>query len=225
MNPWQQLDLATTPDGAGELSLHRRGEEYSIRIDRRELMNSRVHGSEEAMARLACGSLGSAEGPRVLVGGLGMGYTLAATTGCLPPSARVDVAELMAAVIRWNRGPLAALAGDPLDDPRVHVHEGDIRRLLEASEACHDAVLLDVDNGPEGLTQASNEWLYGRAGLARAARALVPGGTLAVWSASPDARFTARLRAAGFGVETHRVRARANGKGPWHTIWVGHRAG
>ena len=221
MIPWQQLDHASTPDGAGELSLHRRGDEYSIRIDRRELMNSRQHGSEEAMASLACASLARADRPRVLVGGLGMGFTLAATTACLPASASVDVAELSDAVIRWNRGPLRALAGDPLADGRVQVEQGDIRYLLERCEGRYDAILLDVDNGPEGLTQASNEWLYGRPGLARLGRALASRGVLSVWSASSDKRFTKRLRAAGFDVQTHRVRARAPGKGPMHTIWVG----
>lgn len=218
MIPWELVDTAPTPDG-GELSLHRRGQEYSIRIDRKELMNSRQHGSEEAMARLACGAL-SGDRPRVLVGGLGMGFTLAATNACLGAGARIEVAELVPAVIRWNRGPLGVLASHPLDDPRVEVHRGDIRRVLEGAEAGYDAILLDVDNGPDGLTQQSNRWLYGREGLARLARALVPGGVLSVWSANPDRPFTQRLAATGFSAETHAVRARANGKGPKHTIWV-----
>jgi len=220
MTPWELLDRVPLPDGASELSLQRRNHEFSIRIGVQELMNSRMHGSEEAMATLGCASLREAESPRVLVGGLGMGFTLSATNACLPPSAIIDVAELMEAVIRWNRGVLGELAGRPLNDGRVRVHEGDVRRLLERNRGLYDAVLLDVDNGPHGLTQASNAWLYGRKGLSRIARALKPGGVLSVWSAHRDEGFTARLRAAGFKAETHMVRARANGKGPKHTIWV-----
>ncbi len=218
MIPWELLDTAPTPDGS-QMSLHRRGQEFSIRIDRQELMNSRQHGSEEAMARLACSDLTS-ERPRVLVGGLGMGFTLAATNACLSAEAHIAVAELVPAVIRWNRGPLGELAGHPLADPRVQVHRGDIRDLLQRADATWDAILLDVDNGPDGLTQESNRWLYGRKGLARLARLLRPGGVLSVWSASPDRSFTQRLGATGFSARTHTVRARANGKGPKHTIWV-----
>ena len=220
MIPWELLDTAATPDGRGQLTLHRRGQEYSIRVDRQELMNSRQHGSEEAMARLACAALTARECPRVLVGGLGMGFTLAAANACLPKGAHIDVAELVGAVIRWNRGPLGALAGDPLADGRVRVHEGDIRRFLERGTEPWDAILLDVDNGPDGLTQGSNHGLYGRAGLARLSSALSPRGLLSVWSASADRSFERRLRAAGFHVQAHRVRARANGKGPLHTIWI-----
>ena len=218
MIPWELLDTAATPDGT-QMSLHRRGQEYSIRIDRKELMNSRQHGSEEAMARLACSGLTS-DRPRVLVGGLGMGFTLAATNACLPAGAHIGVAELVPAVIRWNRGPLGELAGYPLADPRVRVHQGDIRDLLQGAEGAWDVILLDVDNGPDGLTQESNRWLYGRKGLARLARALLPGGVLSVWSASPDRAFAQRLAATGFVPQTHTVRARANGKGPRHTVWV-----
>ena len=218
MIPWELLDTAATTDGT-EMSLHRRGQEYSIRVDRQELMNSRQHGSEEAMARLACGGLTS-ERPRILIGGLGMGFTLAAANACLPAGARIEVAELMPAVIRWNQGPLGDLAGHPLSDPRVQVHQGDIRGLLEGVEATWDVILLDVDNGPDGLTQESNRWLYGRKGLARLARALRPGGVLSVWSASPDRPFTQRLGATGFRSQTHTVRARPNGRGPRHTVWV-----
>jgi spermidine synthase len=137
----------------------------------------------------------------------------------LAASARIEVAELVEAVIRWNRGPLGDLAGHPITDPRVQVHLGDIRDRLEA-ESTYDAILLDVDNGPEGLTQESNRWLYGRKGLARLSRSLAPRGVLSVWSASADRPFTQRLAATGFSVQTHSVRARANGKGPKHTIWV-----
>ncbi len=218
MIPWELLDVAPTPDGTGEMTLHRRGQEYSIRIDRKELMNSRQHGSEEAMARLARDAV-RADRSRVLIGGLGMGFTLAAANACFPETARIEVAELVDAVIRWNRGPLGELAGHPLADPRVQVRQGDIRDLLDA-ESAYDAILLDVDNGPQGLTQESNRWLYGRKGLARLARSLATGGVLSVWSASPDRPFTQRLAATGFRAQTHDVRARDNGKGPRHTIWV-----
>jgi len=220
MNLWELLDRVTLPDGRSEMSLHRRGGEFSIRIGLQELMNSRMHASEEAMAGLACASLSQAEAPRVLVGGLGMGFTLAATNACLPQSAHSAVAELSEAVIRWNRGPLGALTEGALNYERVTLHAGDVRRLLERSQGLYDAILLDVDNGPDGLTQPSNAWLYGRGGLKRIARALKPGGVLSVWSAHRDERFTQRLRQAGFSPETHMVRGRPNNKGPKHTIWV-----
>ena len=223
MIPWELLASASTPDG-GELSLHRRGGEFSIRIDRRELMNSRQHGSEEAMAHLAAAALAAGPRPSALVGGLGMGFTLAATLAALPPGARIDVAELVPAVVAWNRGPLGPLAGAPLNDPRVRVCLGDVHRLLQDRPSRYDLVLLDVDNGPEGLTAASNQALYGRRGLVDIARSLRPRGVLSVWSRFDDPAFTARLRAAGFRPETHRVRARANGKGARHTIWVAARS-
>lgn len=215
MTRWELLDRALTPDGKNELSLHRRGAELSIRIDGAELMNSRMHGSEEAMASLACGDVPS--GGRVLVGGLGMGFTLAATCTRVGPEVEITVCELSEAVIRWNRGVVGELAGDPLNDPRVRVQVGDVR---EAIQGRWSAILLDVDNGPGGLTQESNGWLYGRQGLGKLHRALSGGGTLAVWSAHPDEAFTKRLRQAGFKPTAHSVRARANGKGPRHTIWV-----
>ena len=215
---WELLDRAPTPDGASELTLHRRGAELSIRVDGRELMNSRMHGSEEAMARMACADLG----PRahVLIGGLGLGFTLAAACAALAPTATITVVELMGAVIRWNQGDVGALAGHPLQDPRVTVVRGDVRKQLGGDQSC-DAVLLDVDNGPGGLTQASNEWLYGPAGLGRLRRTLRPGGVAAIWSAQADPGFTQRLGATGLHATTHTVRARANGKGPRHTIWLG----
>ncbi|MCP4804608.1 MAG: hypothetical protein GY913_35520 [Proteobacteria bacterium] len=215
MTRWELLDSAGTPDGNGELSLHRRNDELSIRIDGAELMNSRMHGSEEAMARLACGDVPPRG--RVLVGGLGMGFTLAATCSAVGPQVEVTVCELSDAVVRWNRGVVGELAGRPLEDPRVRVVVRDVREQITGH---WDAILLDVDNGPGGLTQESNGWLYGRTGLAKLHRVLAPGGTLAVWSAHPDDAFTRRLRQAGFYATPHTVRARANGKGPRHTIWV-----
>lgn len=213
MTRWELLDTASTP-GGGEMTLHRRHHELSIRIDGAELMNSRMHGSEEAMARLALGAL--PRRGRVLVGGLGMGFTLAAACAESGPSAQVTVCELMPAVVDWNRGVVGPLAGHPLEDPRVRVVVDDVRTQLGRR---WDAILLDVDNGPEGLTQPENAWLYGSHGLAMLRRAL-PTGTLAVWSAHPDPAFTRRLGRAGFDAKCHTVRARANGKGPRHTIWV-----
>jgi spermidine synthase len=215
MTRWELLDTAPTPNGEGVLTLHRRNAELSIRIDGAELMNSRMHGSEEAMAGLACGGVGPRG--RVLVGGLGMGFTLAATCAEVGPDVAITVCELSEAVVRWNGGVVGELAGHPLKDPRVRVEVGDVR---DAIRGRWDVILLDVDNGPGGLTQESNGWLYGRQGLGKLHRALSGGGTLAVWSAHPDEAFTKRLRQAGFKPTAHSVRARANGKGPRHTIWV-----
>jgi len=223
MIPWKLLDTAAVPDQGGELTLHQRGEEFSIRADRLELMNSRAHGSEEALAELGCSAIAARPRARVLVGGLGMGFTLRATLGQLGPEAEVLVAELVPEVVRWNRGFLAHLAGAPLDDPRVHVHEGDVAALLRRAPAQFDSILLDVDNGPEGLTRRANDWLYGSAGLARTHAALRPGGVLAVWSARASAEFTLRVKRAGFAVAEHHLRARLKSGGPRHTIWIGTR--
>ncbi len=177
--------------------LHHRNGEFVIRVQGQELMSSRVHGSEEAMARLGCAGLRTRRGARVLVGGLGLGYTLRATLEELGPGARVVVAELSAAIVEWNRGPLAPLAGRPLEDSRVQVEVADVGRVMRASGPFH-AILLDVDNGPVALTRQANAGLYGSAGLAAAHEALVPGGVLVVWSAGPDERFSRRLGQAGF---------------------------
>jgi spermidine synthase len=220
MRAWLLLDSAPTPDGRAELSLYQRGTELSIRVDGAELMNSRQHASEEAMAALACARLANATQPRVLIGGLGMGFTLAATAAHLPANAQIDVAELLPAVIRWNQGPLAQLAGDPLEDPRVTVHCRDVRELVESATNRYDAILLDVDNGPDGLTQTANNWLYSAAGLDKLAEALVACGQLCVWSASPNVAFTKRLQAAGYKANAHRVAARPGGKGARHVVWL-----
>jgi spermidine synthase len=187
-------------------------------------MSSRMHDSEDALAAGACGRLGSREGARVLVGGLGMGFTLASALRALPGSAGVVVAELVPEIVDWNRGPLAGLAGRPLDDPRVRVHIGDVGDLLRGARATFDAVLLDVDNGPDGLTRASNDRLYSAAGLRDTARALRPAGVLAVWSVAPDEPFTRRLATAGFEVEVVPVRAHA-GRGSRHVLWFARRPG
>jgi spermidine synthase len=220
MKPWEVLARAPAPEG-GEFVLHHRDGEFVIRVRGQELMSSRVHGSEEAMARLASEALGDITAPRVLIGGLGLGYTLRATLDALGASAQVVVAELAEAIVEWNRGPLAHLAGRPLEDPRVHVEVGDVRRVMRSGAPWH-AILLDVDNGPAALTRASNASLYDSSGLTTAHAALAPGGVLVVWSAGPDDRFTARLVQAGFLAETHPVRA-GKGRGTRHTLFVARR--
>jgi len=221
MKPWELLDTTTVPGEASDLRLYRRDQEYSIRTGNIELMNSRVHGSEDALAELACQRISDRPQTQVLIGGLGMGYTLAAALRQLGPEAKVTVAELVPAVVTWNRGPLAALAGHPLDDPRVAVHEGDVGQLIRAQHNCYDVILLDVDNGPEGLTRKENNTLYSPAGLNAAAAALHPGGIFGVWSISPDQAFTKRLQRGGFTVEEKRVRARGSHGGGRHMIWLG----
>ena len=220
MIPWELLDKTLVPGNSGELRLFRRGGEFSIRVNGCELMNSRAHGSEDALAELACARIADRPRPRVLIGGLGMGYTLASALHRLGASARVVVAELVPAVVDWNRGPLADLAGHPLQDTRVTVREVDVARILQAEHQAYDAILLDVDNGPDGLSLQSNNWLYSPAGLDAAFAALKPEGVLAVWSASPDRSFTRRLRQAGFVVDEVPVRARGQRGGGRHTIWI-----
>ena len=222
MLPWELLDTATTPDGEGALTLNRRGDEYAIRIDGRELMSSRLHGSEESLAELGCAAVGKSA-CRVLVGGLGMGFTLAACNQVLNDQAHIEVAELLPAGVSWNHGELGLLAGYPLNDPRVTVHAIDVRGMIEAAEGLYDVILRDVDNGPEGLTQKSNSWLYRPKGLRRCHQALTPHGVLAVWSVHPDDAFAVRLEAQGFEVSTHRVGARGGRRGTQHTIWSARR--
>ena len=220
MIPWELLDKAPVPGNSKELRLYRRGREFSIRVNGCELMNSRAHGSEDALAELACARVADRPRPRVLIGGLGMGYTLASALRRLGASARVVVAELVPEVVEWNHGPLADLAGHPLQDTRVTVREVDVARILQAEHQAYDAILLDVDNGPDGLSLQSNNWLYSPAGLDAAFAALKPEGVLAVWSASPDRSFTRRLRQAGFAVDEVPVRARGQRGGGRHTIWI-----
>jgi len=224
VRPWNLIDSSEIPAGGGELRLYRRGDDYSIMIvGGGELMSSRSHGSEDALAELGCRHLAASPRPHVLVGGLGMGFTLAAALKQLGPEAEVTVAELLPAVVRWNREHLGTFAGHPLDDPRTRLAAGDVAALLKSGHAAFDAILLDVDNGPEGLTHRENDWLYSAAGLHAAFDALRPGGVLAVWSAGPDAPFAERLRRAGFLVEEQRVRAHRAGKGARHTVWIARR--
>lgn len=223
MIPWVLLDTAQVPGNGGELQLYQRGDEFSIKIaGRGELMSSRVHGSEDALAEYTCARLANRETPRLLVGGLGMGFTLAAALQHAGDRAQVVVAELVPAVVAWNRGPLGEHAGHPLEDPRVSVREGDVARILKAGQQAYDAILLDVDNGPEGLTRKENDWLYSVNGLVAAYAALRPRGLLAVWSAGPDREFLQRLRKVGFDVEEVRVRSHGS-KGARHMIWFARR--
>lgn len=221
MIAWELLDRTPTPDGP-ELALYRRGDEFSLRIEAREVMNSRQHHSEDALAQLACAGLHARTGARVLVGGLGMGFTLAAALERLPADAEAVVAEIVPAVVAWNRGPLGDAAGRPLEDPRTRVREGDVADAIRERADAFDAVMLDVDNSPDSLIQRGNDWLYGADGLAAIARALRAGGALTVWSVSPDRGFTRRLRAADFRVKEHAVRARP-GRGARHHVWVARR--
>ncbi|UCE88818.1 MAG: hypothetical protein JSW10_10915 [Pseudomonadota bacterium] len=219
MTPWILLDSAQVPGNGGELRLYQRGDEFSIKlVGRGELMSSRVHGSEDALAEQSCARLVNASKARLLIGGLGMGFTLAAALRHLGDKAQVVVAELVPAVVAWNRGPLGKPAGHPLQDSRVTVHEGDVACVLKAEQQVFDAILLDVDNGPEGLTRKENDWLYGMSGLSAAYAALRPQGVLAVWSAGPDQAFLQRLRKVGFEVDEVRVRAHGK-KGARHIIW------
>ena len=204
MKPWELLGRATTPDGSW-LELRHHDGEYVIRADTYDLMTSRNHGSEVAMASLACAK--PRPDMRVLVGGLGMGYTLRAVLDLLPSGGSVVVSELVPEVIEWNRGPLGPLAGNPLDDDRVTLVAGDVADTIRSADRVYDAILLDVDNGPSALTQRGNGRLYGPQGLAAGHRALRPGGTLAVWSVELDPVFEARLVGAAFKASSHRVKS------------------
>lgn len=220
MKPWELLAETRTPDGT-LLSLTRRDTELVILAGGKILMSSRMHGSEEAMAEMACRHLRAANAPCVLIGGLGMGYTLRATLDLLPAEATVVVAELIPAVVEWNQGAIGPLARDPLKDPRVTVQVRDVIATLRSNPGRFDVVLIDVDNGPDAFTESGNAGLYNDRGIAAIRGALTPGGVLAVWSAWEDRRFEQRLKWAGFTVEVQRVRARLKKGGPRHTIFVG----
>lgn len=220
MVPWILIDTAKVPGGAGELRLRSRGAEFAIFLDRNELMNSRRSGSEEALATLTCAKLAHQKRARVLIGGLGMGFTLRTALAALGKDAEVAIAELVPAVVEWARGPLAHIVGDSLDDPRVTLEVADVGLLIGDGPARYDAILLDVDNGPDGLTRAANDGLYSRAGLNAARAALRPGGVLAIWSSAPDVAFAQRLRKVSFEVEEVRARAHGVSKGGHHIIWL-----
>ncbi|MCW0198217.1 MnmC family methyltransferase [Sphingopyxis sp.] len=212
------IDTAAIPGGE-TLRLFRRGGDHIIAIGGNELMSSRMSGSEEALAVMSCERLRDPDTAHLLIGGYGMGFTLRAALAMLGPKAKVTVAELVPAIVDWARGPMAELAAGCLDDPRVELVIQDVGAAIAAASGRYDAILLDVDNGPDGLTHPANDRLYSPAGLAKAKAALRPGGLLAIWSAAPDARFAKRLTAAGFRVEEVGVRARASGKGARHVIW------
>jgi spermidine synthase len=220
MIPWVKLDTARVPGADGELRLMRRGTEFSIMLGANELMNSRLSGSEAALATLACKKIETTKRPHLLIGGLGMGFTLRAALAVLEPNARIDVAELVPAVVAWARGPMAEIFGGCLDDPRVRIKEEDVLKAIRTHKGAFDAILLDVDNGPEGLTRSGNDALYDLKGLRSSHAALRPGGVLAVWSSGPNAAFSKRLRSAGFDVNEVTVRATGKGGGARHVIWI-----
>lgn len=221
------LDTAPIPDTTGALCLFEYGEDFVIKIaggDGGQLMNTRMHGSEDALAAIPCRKVAGRPQPRVLIGGLGMGFTLASALQHLGANAEVAVAELVPGVVEWNRGALGAKSGYPLLDPRTRLIQGDVAAELNAVQQGYDAIMLDVDNGPEGLTQRRNSWLYSAEGLRRCFQALRPKGILAVWSASADRRFADKVRKAGFKVEEVQVYAHGN-RGTRHTIWIAEKLG
>jgi spermidine synthase len=213
------LDTTAVPGSDGDLRLMRRGGEFSILAGRTTLMSSRMSGSEIALAELACERLRGRRNCRILIGGYGMGFTLRAALAGMAKDAHILVAELVPAIMAWARGPMAELTGDSLGDPRVTIQEGDVGAVIAAAQSKFDAILLDVDNGPDGLSRAANDRLYDMQGLKAARRALRPKGLLAIWSAAPNKAFTERLTRAGFAVEE--IKARANkGRGVRHIIWA-----
>ncbi|MFT4116342.1 spermidine synthase [Bradyrhizobium sp.] len=220
MIPWEKIDTAGIPGSDGELRLMRRGKEFSIMLGTNELMNSRLSGSEAALATLAAKRIEEVGAPHVLIGGLGMGFTLRAALGAFGGKARIVVSELVPAVVAWARGPMAGIFGDSLDDARVSIRETDVAEIIRTRRSAFDAILLDVDNGPEGLTRKGNDALYNASGLKAAKTALRPGGVLAVWSSGPNAAFTQRLGGAGFEVNEVNVRATGKGGGARHVIWI-----
>jgi spermidine synthase len=223
MIPWKLLDAAQAPGDGEELTLYQRDDEFTINAGTYELMNSRIHGSEDALADMTCGKLTFHPKARVLIGGLGMGFTLRAALDGLGTDAQVTVAELVPAVVKWNQTLLAGLAGNPLADERVIIEETDVAQLIRKAKRHYNAILLDVDNGPQALTTRNNDWLYSPRGLDAAFNALQPGGVLAIWSPGPDAAFSKRLSESGFDIDEIKVPARGKGKvkrGGYHYIWT-----
>src|ERR1700690_642155 len=219
MIPWLQIDTTRVPGAEVELRLMRRGDEFSMMLGQNELMNSRLSGSEEALATLACRRIETVRAPHLLIGGLGMGFTLRAALAVLGPEARIVGAGLLPAVLAWARGPLAGLFGGSLTDPRADIRSADAVDVIRSHASAFDAILLDVDNGPEGLIRKANDALYDLKGLKAIRRALRPGGVLAVWSSGPNPLFSKRLRAAGFDVNEVAVRATTKRSGSRHVIW------
>ena len=223
MKPWVLIDSSSIPGTNGVMELMQRGDEWLIRVDRHILMSTRMHGSEDALADLAFDRISRRTPSRVLVGGLGMGFTARAALKRCTTEDRVVVAELVPAIVEWNRGPLGAAAEYPLNDPRLQVHHGDVCDLIRKQSERWDLILLDVDNGPDGLSADFNQWLYAPSGLASIHRVLKPGGILGVWSVEPDSGFTRRLEKAGFGAEAVQVRAH-RGRGARHIVWMARKA-
>jgi spermidine synthase len=220
MIPWEKIDTARVPGSDGELRLMRRGAEFSIKLGSNELMNSRLSGSEAALASLACKKIEAIKSPHLLIGGLGMGFTLRAALAVLGADARIMVAELVPAVVAWARGPMAGIFAGSLDDPRANIFEGDVFDVIRSTPRTFDAILLDVDNGPEGLTRKANDALYDSTGLKATWTALRPRGVLAVWSSGPNPPFAKRLRLVGFDVNEVNIRATGRGGGSRHVIWI-----
>jgi spermidine synthase len=219
MTPRELLGTAIVPGGGEELRLFRRGKDFMIVLDRNELMSSRMSGSEEALATMTLERLGNRPAPHLLIGGYGMGFTLRASYRMTDRNARITVVELVPEIIAWAKEPMAELTAGALDDPRLDLIIGDVAAAIGKARQTYDAILLDVDNGPDGLTRDANDRLYSASGLTAAKAALKPGGILAVWSAAPDRHFTRRLGEAGFAVDEVALSARPNGKGPRHVIW------
>jgi spermidine synthase len=219
MIPRELLGTANVPGGREELRLFRRGADYMIVLDRNELMSSRMSGSEEALAQMTIERLRGRPAPEILIGGYGMGFTLRAALAAVDRDARLTVVELVAEIIDWARGPMAGMTAGCLDDPRVALRIDDVGEAIRNATSAYDAILLDVDNGPDGLVRRANNSLYSRSGLAAARTALKPGGVVAIWSAGQDNAFAKALGEAGFTVDEVAVRARSNGKGAKHIIW------
>ena len=224
MIPWEHIDTARVPGADVELRLMRRGAEFAMMLGQNELMNSRLSGSEEALATLACRRIAAVKRPHLLIGGLGMGFTLRAALAVLGPEARIVVAELVPAVIAWAKGPMADIFGDSLGDPRASIQSADVIEVIQSHPSAFDAILLDVDNGPEGLIRKANDALYDMKGLKAIRKSLRPGGVAAVWSSGPNALFTKRLRDAGFDVNEVAVRATTKRSGARHVIWFATRS-
>lgn len=225
MIPWVHLDTANVPGGTTQLRLKQRGDEFSIMLGTNELMNSRLSGSEQALAELVSARIVAKAKPKVLIGGLGMGFTLRAALRCFSRDAEIIVAEIVPEVIAWAHGPLVNIFQGSLEDPRVQILNADVGHLITTSKLGYDAILLDVDNGPEAISRDQNNGLYDVSGLKKARSALRPGGVLAVWSSGPSPEFTRRLGKAGFSVEEVRVRAGTSGRGARHMIWIATNAG
>jgi spermidine synthase len=221
MREWTLVGTAVVPGSETTLTLHQSSHDFVIRLagSGTELMSTRRRGSEEALGRLPFAHIPNPENAKVLIGGLGMGFTLAAALHAAGRDACVTVAELVPEVVEWNRGPLGDKSGSPLKDPRIRLHIGDVTSLLRERTSNYDIIALDIDNGPEGLTSAENDWLYSQPGIATTRRALRPGGVIAYWSATSDPRFAKRLRDTGDKIFEERVHAHGK-KGTRHTIWM-----